>query len=98
MTSLAAAEVLVFFCSLRTLAHLRIDEVLAGTGFSFNGFAAKPVGNLLGGMLQRLGLAVACLPDTPVLVLDEPIVNLDPEGAVLFRRFKAAAARARFHA
>ena len=38
-------------------------------------------------MVQRLGLAVACLPDAPVLILDEPTVSLDPEGAIRFRRF-----------
>ena len=38
-------------------------------------------------MIQRLGLAVACLPDAPVLVLDEPTVSLDPNGAIQFREF-----------
>src|SRR5262249_44461937 len=39
--------------------------------------------------MQRLGLAVACLPDAPVLVLDEPTINLDPVGAIRFREFLA---------
>jgi ABC-2 type transport system ATP-binding protein len=44
-------------------------------------------------MVQRLGLAVACLPDAPILVLDEPTVSLDPEGAVRFREFLAGLKR-----
>jgi ABC-2 type transport system ATP-binding protein len=45
-------------------------------------------------MIQRLGLAVACLPDAPVLVLDEPTVSLDPNGAIQFREFLASLKRA----
>jgi ABC-2 type transport system ATP-binding protein len=44
-------------------------------------------------MAQRLGLAVACLPDAPVLVLDEPTVSLDPSGAIQFREFLASLKR-----
>ena len=40
--------------------------------------------------MQRLGLAVACLPDAAILILDEPTVSLDPEGAIHFREFLAA--------
>jgi Cu-processing system ATP-binding protein len=35
-------------------------------------------------MVQRLGLAVAMLPDTPVLLLDEPTAALDPDGLCAF--------------
>ena len=38
-------------------------------------------------------LAVACLPDAPVLVLDEPTISLDPEGAIQFREFLASLKR-----
>jgi ABC-2 type transport system ATP-binding protein len=44
-------------------------------------------------MTQRLGLAVACLPDAPILVLDEPTVSLDPNGAIEFREFLTALKR-----
>ncbi len=85
--SLTAREVLGFYCRIRRLPEARVDEVLATTRFNFNGFSDKPVRSFSGGMLQRLGLAVACLPDAPILVLDEPMINLDPEGAIRFRDF-----------
>jgi ABC-type multidrug transport system ATPase subunit len=85
--SLTAREVMEFYCKLRKIPLRRIDEVLDGPGFSFNGFASRPVSEFSGGMVQRLGLAVACLPDAPVLVLDEPTISLDPAGAIRFREF-----------
>jgi Cu-processing system ATP-binding protein len=84
---LTAGEVLRFYCRLRSVPLGRIDEVLHRSDFDFNGFAHKRVSELSGGMVQRLGLAVACLPDAPILMLDEPTVSLDPKGAVTFRRF-----------
>jgi ABC-2 type transport system ATP-binding protein len=38
-------------------------------------------------MVQRLGLAVISLPDAPILLLDEPTANLDPQGVKRFREF-----------
>jgi ABC-2 type transport system ATP-binding protein len=38
-------------------------------------------------MTQRLGLAVAAMADAPVLLLDEPTANLDPQGVRRFREF-----------
>ena len=88
--NLTAREILKFYCDLRKLPRHRIDEVLENERFDFNGFCHKPVGDLSGGMVQRLGLAVACLPDAPTLILDEPTVSLDPEGAIKFREFLAS--------
>lgn len=85
--SLTAREVMAFYCRLRKISPRRIDELLNGSKFNFNGFADKPVSEFSGGMVQRLGLAVACLPDAPILILDEPTVSLDPEGAIRFREF-----------
>ena len=84
---LTAREVLQFYCRLRRLPASRIDETLATPNFHFNGFSDKAVSQFSGGMLQRLGLAVACLPNAPVLVLDEPTSSLDPAGAIQFREF-----------
>lgn len=87
--NLTAREVMRFYCDLRKLPAGRIDDVMHNAHFDFNGFSHKPVGELSGGMIQRLGLAVACLPDSPILLLDEPTVSLDPEGAIRFREFLA---------
>ncbi|MGD9563049.1 MAG: heme ABC exporter ATP-binding protein CcmA [Pyrinomonadaceae bacterium] len=84
---LTAEEVLEFYCSLRKLPAARIEQVLHGSEFNFNGFSEKRVAELSGGMKQKLALAVACLPDAPILLLDEPTVSLDPAGAIAFRKF-----------
>ncbi len=84
---LTGYEVLNFFARLRRVPRQRIDETISTPNFDFNGFFNKPVGEYSGGMIQRLGLAVACLPDAPVMVLDEPTASLDPGSAIQFREF-----------
>ncbi len=56
----------------------RIDAVLELTGIA--DAADRRVGGFSMGMRQRLGLSFALLGDPKVLVLDEPINGLDPEG------------------
>jgi Cu-processing system ATP-binding protein len=85
--NLTAREVLEFYRRVRKLPARRVDEILSGTRFEFNGFTDKAVGKFSGGMIQRLGLALACLPDAPILLLDEPTASLDLEGAIRFREF-----------
>lgn len=80
--SLTGREVLEFYRSLRGVTPQRVQEVLRFA--SLNGAAGQPVGTYSGGMVQRLGLAVAMLPDAPVLLLDEPTAALDPDGLCAF--------------
>jgi Cu-processing system ATP-binding protein len=80
--ALSGREVLEFYRSLRGVAAARVDEVLKFA--ALNGSGARAVGQYSGGMVQRLGLAVAMLPDTPVLLLDEPTAALDPDGLCAF--------------
>ncbi len=83
--TLTVREVIQFYGRLRGLTKKLADELLEKS--SFNGFSDKKVDELSGGMIQRLGLSVASLPGAPVLVLDEPTANLDPQGVVRFREF-----------
>ncbi|SDF50859.1 ABC-2 type transport system ATP-binding protein [Blastococcus fimeti] len=56
----------------------RADEVLAQVGLT--DAARRRVGGYSLGMRQRLGIAGALLADPPVLMFDEPVNGLDPEG------------------
>jgi ABC-2 type transport system ATP-binding protein len=56
----------------------RVDEVLDIVGLA--AVADKFAGTLSLGMSQRLGIAGALLGDPPVLLFDEPVNGLDPEG------------------
>ncbi len=83
--NLTAREVMRFYDRVRKLPKALADEALAAA--NFNGFSDKVVSEFSGGMIQRLGLAVASMPDAPILLLDEPTANLDPQGVKRFREF-----------
>ncbi|MFF3672187.1 ATP-binding cassette domain-containing protein [Microtetraspora malaysiensis] len=62
----------------------RVDEVLETVGLTKA--ARRPAGTYSLGMSGRLGVAGALLGDPPVLILDEPVNGLDPDGVRWIRR------------
>lgn len=60
------------------IPRTRIDEVLEIVGLS--SVANRRVGGFSLGMCQRLGIAAALLGDPRILLFDEPVNGLDPEG------------------
>jgi heme ABC exporter ATP-binding subunit CcmA len=80
---LTAKELLTFFARIRNVPATRVSELI--TAFGFADFERKKVGELSGGMLQRLAIAVVFLPDADLYILDEATNNLDAEGLARFR-------------
>jgi ABC-2 type transport system ATP-binding protein len=68
----------------------RVDEVLDQVGMM--SAAEKKAGKYSLGMSQRLGIAAALLGDPGVLLFDEPVNGLDPEGIRWVRHFLQALA------
>ncbi|MCB9136620.1 MAG: nitrous oxide reductase family maturation protein NosD [Anaerolineales bacterium] len=68
-------ETLEFYARLKKTPFTAIPSLLAHLGLSPH--STKAVSALSGGLRQRLALAVALLGDPPVLLLDEPLANLD---------------------
>ncbi|MGW0511548.1 ABC transporter ATP-binding protein [Streptomyces olivaceoviridis] len=72
----------------------RVDEVLREVGLAE--VAKRRIGGFSLGMKQRLGIASALLGDPPVLLFDEPLNGLDPEGVKWVRElFRQLAAEGR---
>jgi len=65
------------------ISRARVEEVLELVGLA--GVARRRAGGFSLGMAQRLGIAAALLGDPPVLMLDEPVNGLDPEGVAWVR-------------
>jgi ABC-2 type transport system ATP-binding protein len=65
------------------ISRKRIDEVLDLVGLA--SVAKKRASGFSLGMGQRLGIATALLGDPSILILDEPVNGLDPEGILWIR-------------
>jgi ABC-2 type transport system ATP-binding protein len=76
--SRTAANHLLCLAQAGGLPQQRVDEVLGLVGLA--DVAGKRAGTFSLGMSQRLGIAAALLGDPPILIFDEPVNGLDPEG------------------
>jgi ABC-2 type transport system ATP-binding protein len=82
---------LLFLAQSQGLPRRRVGEVLDLVGL--HDVVADRAGTFSLGMRQRLGIAVALLGDPGVLILDEPINGLDPDGIFWIRNLMKSLAR-----
>jgi ABC-2 type transport system ATP-binding protein len=82
-TGRSAYNHLLCLAQTQGIGKKRVEEVLTLVGL--HQVARKRAGGFSLGMGQRLGLAAALLGDPSVLILDEPVNGLDPEGIVWIR-------------
>jgi ABC-2 type transport system ATP-binding protein len=90
----SARNHLLFLAQTQGIPASRVEEVLALVGLQ--DVADKRAGGFSLGMSQRLGVAVAMLGNPEILLLDEPVNGLDPEGVLWIRNLmKSLAAEGR---
>jgi len=82
-TGRSARNHLLALAQTNGVSQRRVDEVIDMVGLGE--VARKRVGGFSLGMGQRLGIASALLGDPRVVVLDEPVNGLDPEGVLWIR-------------
>ena len=79
----SARNHLLYLAQTQGLPASRVDAMLELVGL--RDVAGKRAGGYSLGMAQRLGVAAAMLGDPEVLLLDEPVNGLDPEGVLWIR-------------
>ena len=80
-----AFDHLLWLARSNRISRQRVDEVLELVGLEDVG--GRRIGPFSLGMKQRLGIAAALLGDPEILLFDEPVTGLDPEGIVWIRNF-----------
>lgn len=86
---LTARENLDFTAALHGISRTTVDPLLEKVELA--GRADEPVRNFSKGMLGRLAVARALLPEPDLLLLDEPLANIDPGAAEVLAPLIAAA-------
>jgi ABC-2 type transport system ATP-binding protein len=85
-----ATKHLLCLAQTNNLPAKRVPQVLELVGLTQ--VAGKRIGGFSLGMCQRLGIAAALLGDPQVLMFDEPVNGLDPEGILWIRNLMRALA------
>ncbi|HEX4289498.1 MAG TPA: ATP-binding cassette domain-containing protein, partial [Trebonia sp.] len=89
-TGRSARNHLLALAQTNGVSRRRVSELIEMVGLA--DVAAKRVGGFSLGMGQRLGIASALLGDPRVVILDEPVNGLDPEGVLWVRNLLKALA------
>ncbi len=75
-----------YFAQLKALPPILLESRIADllAAYDLTTAAKKRIADLSGGCRQRLAIATACLNDPELLLLDEPLTNLDPDMRIAF--------------
>lgn len=80
-----AKQMMGYFSNLKNVKNSAEETARLLELVNLTGAAGSKVGGFSGGMLRRLGIAIALLGNPDVLILDEPTAGLDPKERIRFR-------------
>jgi ABC-2 type transport system ATP-binding protein len=79
-----ATEFLIFYgAHKKMMKNISPSEIISLCNLT--SFSSQPISSFSSGMKQRLKLACTVLTDVPLLLLDEPLSNLDESGSEFYR-------------
>lgn len=83
--SFTAKQMMKYFSKLKNVQDALEEATRLLELVNLTDDANRKVGGFSGGMLRRLGIAIALLGNPEVLILDEPTAGLDPKERIRFR-------------